>query len=329
MWKFIARRLLLGVMIIFFGALISYTFVRCLPTSYVEQIARERSTRQGSKSYEETLAQLQEVYGTNTSILEGFVNWGGKALRGEWGDSWFYSEPVLDRYSKVIGYSLILNTITLLVQLLICIPLGILAARKQYSKTDYAITVFALACISLPSFFLATLLKFVFSIQLRWVDLYGVVGRFHQTLTTFGKVKDIAVHLILPTLTLAMIYLGGLMRFTRTNMLEVLNADYIRTARAKGVAESIVIIKHGLRNAILPVVTYLGTLIAALLTGSFIVERLYAIPGIGKYFVDSISGRDYNIIMGITIFFGVFVVVCNLLVDIVYGIIDPRVKIHE
>ncbi len=113
---------------------------------------------------------------------------------------------------------------------------------------------------------------------------------------------------------------------TRSSMLEVMQQDYIRTARAKGVAERMVILKHGLRNAILPVVTYLGTLIANLLTGSFIVERLFAIPGLGKYFVDSITARDYNIIMGVTIFLGVFVVACNLLVDVVYGVIDPRVK---
>jgi oligopeptide transport system permease protein len=112
-------------------------------------------------------------------------------------------------------------------------------------------------------------------------------------------------------------------------MMEVMQQDYIRTARAKGVKEKSVVLTHALRNSILPVVTYVGPLIAGLLTGSFIIERLYAIPGIGKYFVDSISGRDYNVILGITVFFGIFVVLCNILVDIVYGIVDPRVKIHE
>ena len=165
-----------------------------------------------------------------------------------------------------------------------------------------------------PLFVISVLLLYLFAGVLKWLPTYG--------LSTWK-------HYILPVTCLSFSPIAYIARMTRSSMLEVMQQDYIRTARAKGVAERMVILKHGLRNAILPVVTYLGTLIANLLTGSFIVERLFAIPGLGKYFVDSITARDYNIIMGVTIFLGVFVVACNLLVDVVYGVIDPRVKLDE
>ena len=193
------------------------------------------------------------------------------------------------------------------------IVLGALAALRRNTVLDKIIMVITTAFVSMPSFIMGSFLLIVFSVKLGWVPANGAT----------------AEGLILPIITLALYPMSYITRLTRSSMLDVLGQDYIRTARAKGVAERMVILKHGLRNAILPVVTYLGTLIANLLTGSFIVERLFAIPGLGKYFVDSITARDYNIIMGVTIFLGVFVVACNLLVDVVYGVIDPRVKLDE
>jgi oligopeptide transport system permease protein len=157
--------------------------------------------------------------------------------------------------------------------------------------------------------------------------LYLLAGGVFHVLPTYGLLTW--RHYILPVACLSFHPIAYIARMTRSAMLEVLGQDYIRTARAKGVSELFVLLIHALRNAVLPVVTYLGSLVAALLTGSFIVERLYAIPGIGKYYVDSISGRDYNVILGITVFFGIFVVACNIVVDILYGVIDPRVKMNE
>ena len=275
MWKFIVKRVMLAILIIVLGSMVSYAVVRSLPTSFVEDIARQRSQLPGSKSYAEWMAELNAVYGLDTNIIEGYFKWGGNAIRGEWGNSWKYSVPVLQKYSEVIGHTVALNVIALIIQIVTCIPLGILAARKQYSKTDYGITIFSLACISLPTFFLATLLKYVFSIQLGWVDLYGAVGRFHSQLNTWGKIGDLASHYFLPVLTLAMLNIGGLTRYTRTNMLEVMNADYIRTARAKGLPEKKVIYKHAFRNTLIPLVTYLSYLIPSMFTGSLITETLF------------------------------------------------------
>ena len=328
MWKFIIRRLLLGVVIIFFGAMISYAIVRSLPSSYVEKIAMERSQQPGQKSYAEQVAELNAIYGLDVDIISGFLRWGSSALKGDWGDSWVFTIPVTQKYSNVIWYSVVLNILTLFTQLFLCIPLGILAARKQYSKTDYAITVFALACISLPTFFLATILKYIFAIQLGWVDLYGMVGRFYNQLTAWGKFWDMAAHLILPVLTLTMLNLGGLMRFTRTNMLEVLNADYIRTARAKGLPERRVINQHAFRNTLIPLITYMSYLIPNLFSGSLITETLFQIPGIGWTAYQSMVSGDIPFAMFYLVFMFVLTQVSIMLADILYAVVDPRVRVN-
>jgi peptide/nickel transport system permease protein len=258
MWKFLVRRLLLGVLIVFFGAMIVYAVIRCLPSSYVETIARQRASMPGGRSYSEWLEQLNQVYGLNVGIFEGFFKWLGNAVHGQFGESWKYNVAVTEKFADVIWYSVVLNVVTFVLEVVISIPLGILAARKQYSKTDYAITVFALMGISLPSFFLATVLKYVFSINLGWFDLYGIVGRYYEQLDTWGKIGDMAVHMVLPTVTLTMLSIGGLMRYTRTNMLEVLSSDYIRTARAKGLSEKVVINKHAFKNTLIPLISYMS-----------------------------------------------------------------------
>ena len=165
MRNFIIRRVILGLFITFFGAMLSYTVIRSLPTSYVESIARQRASNPlSTKSYQEWLAELNQVYGLDKGIIPGFFGWMGNAIKGDFGDSWHYGIPVTEKFADVIWVSMILNVITTLVQFFIAIPLGILAARKQYSRTDYAITFFALMGISLPTFFLATILNYVFAI---------------------------------------------------------------------------------------------------------------------------------------------------------------------
>jgi peptide/nickel transport system permease protein len=226
MRNFILRRLFLGIFITFFGAMVVYAVIRSLPASYVETIARQRASNPlSTKTYQEWLDQLNAVYKLDVGIIPGFIGWIGNAVQGDFGDSWHWGVPVTKKFGEVIWYSLIINIITFFVELVISIPLGILAARKQYSKTDYAITVFALAGISLPTFFLATILKYIFSIQLGWFDLYGLTGRFFNSMTPFQQVVDIGYHMVLPIVTLMMLSVGGLMRYTRTNMLEVLNSD--------------------------------------------------------------------------------------------------------
>lgn len=324
---FILRRLLLGVFITFFGAMVVYTVVRSLPTSYVETIARERATNPlSTKTYQEWLDQLNEVYNLDVGIVPGFFGWIGNAVRGEFGDSWHYGIPVTERFKQVIWYSVIINIITLMVEIVIAIPLGIIAARKQYSKTDYAITVFALMGISLPTFFLATILKYVFSIKLGWFDLYGLTGRFFNSMTPFQQALDIGYHMVLPILTLMMLSIGGLMRYTRTNMLEVLNSDYIRTARAKGLSERVVINKHAFRNTLIPLVSYMSYLLPGMFAGSLITETLFQIPGIGYVSYQAITRGDIPFAMFYATFLIVLTQVSLIVADIMYAVVDPRVR---
>ena len=326
MTKFIIRRLILGAFIIFFGSLVAYAVIRCLPTSFVERMARQLSALPGAKSYTELIGQLNKMYGLDSSVLEGFFKWFGYAIRGDFGYSWKFSQPVVEKFNSVIWYSVIINVFTFILQAVICIPLGILAARKQYSATDYTVTVVALIGISLPTFFLATILKYVFSIKLGWFDLYGIVGRMHEQMTTWQQVLDIGQHMILPVATLMILSIGGLMRYTRTNMLEVLNADYIRTARAKGLSERVVINKHAFRNTLIPLISYMSYLLPAMFGGSMITETLFQIPGIGYISYQAITQGDIPFTMFYIVFIEVLTQFSLIIADISYAVADPRVR---
>lgn len=327
MRKYILKRILMSIVILFFVAFIIYTIMRAIPTSYVEAIARERSNLPGSKSYTEWLTQLNQIYGLDKGILEGFFRWLGNAVRGDFGDSWFWNTPVTEKFSDVIWYSFVLGAISFVLELIIAIPLGILSARKQYSRTDYSITVVALIGISLPTFFFATVLKLVFSIKLAWFDLYGIVGRFYEQLTPLGKILDMAEHLVLPVATLVIISIGSLMRYTRTNMLEVLNSDYIRTARAKGLSENRVINYHAFRNTLIPIVTIVGGTLPGLFSGALITETLFQIPGIGYTAYQAMVGGDIPFSMFYLTFLAALTLLGTLIADVLYAVVDPRVRV--
>ena len=232
MLKYTARRLVYSVIILFFVMFLIYVLMSCMPSGYVETKARELASRPGAtKSYAEWLDDLNAQYGMDKGIVGGYFIWLGNALRGNWGDSWAWTIPVTQEFHNTVWYSFALGLAAFILEILIAIPLGITAAKKQYGFTDYFTTVFAMICISLPTFFLATLLKYVFAIKLGWFELAGMQSRNYMNLSDFGKILDVAKHFVLPLITLVVISIGGLMRYTRTNMLEVLNADYIRRER--------------------------------------------------------------------------------------------------
>ena len=326
MRKFIVKRLVISVFILFFVALIMYTIMRCIPTSFVEAKARQLSQLPGAKSYEEWLAQLNATYHLDTTIIQGYFMWLWDAVRGHFGDSWYWNVPVLTEFKNSIWYSFALGAISFVLQIVIAIPLGILAARKQYGMADYIITVVALVGISLPTFFFATILKYIFSIKLGWLDLYGMVGRYYYQLSTFGKILDLGKHFIMPVATLVIISVGSLMRYTRTNMLEVLNADYIRTARAKGLPEKTVINKHAFRNTLIPIVTLLGGSLPGLFSGAMITETLYQIEGIGYVSYQAMVNGDIPFYMFYSCFLAVLTLLGMLIADIMYAVVDPRVR---
>ena len=254
MRNYIIKRVAQSVLILFCVMFIIYALIRSLPSSFAETMAMQLAQAPGAKPYEEWLAQLNASYGLDLDIVPGFFTWLSKAVVGNFGDSWKWNVPATQKFTEVIGLSVIMGGISFVLSIVIAVPLGVLAATKQYSRADYVITSVALVGISLPTFFFATLLKLFFSVKLGWFDLYGLVGRDYAQLDSMGQFLDKANHLVLPIVTLVIVSIGGYMRYTRTNMLEVLNADYIRTARAKGLSERTVIYKHAFRNTLIPLV---------------------------------------------------------------------------
>ena len=327
MRKYIAKRLGISFIILLFVIFIIYVLMRCLPSSYVETMAIQLSQAPGAKPYEEWVEQLNAQYGLDVNIVTGYFIQLKNIFTLNFGDSWKYTVPVLEKFNDVIWLSFIMGAISLVLELVIAIPLGIVAATKQYSRTDYTITAVALVGISLPTFFFATLLKLVFSVKLGWFDLFGLVSREHQNLTQWGQFLDKAHHLVLPIVTLVVISIGGLMRYTRTNMLEVLNADYIRTARAKGLNEKKVVYHHAFRNTLIPLVTIVGGSLPGLFAGALITETLYAIPGIGYTSYTAMTAGDIPFSMFYLTFLAVLTLLGNLLSDILYGVVDPRVRL--
>lgn len=258
---------------------------------------------------------LEEKYHLNDPLWKQFIDYVKGVLVFDLGPSFKYEgRTVNDLIKDGFPISARLGILSVVLSLVLGVPLGVIAALKQNKWQDYTVMFMATLGVTIPSFVIATGLIYFFAVKLGWLPAFGI--------------KE-STGYIMPVIALSGFSLSFVSRLTRSSMLEVLQQDYIRTARAKGIPDSVVIFKHALRNAIIPVVTYIGPMIAAILTGSFVVERIFALPGMGKHFVQSITNRDYTVIMGITVFYSVFLIVMILLVDLAYGIIDPRIKLDE
>ena len=327
MLKFILRRLGISLLILLIVTFVIYSLLRLLPASYVETMAQQLSQNPGAKPYEQWLSELNARYGLDTGVLQGYAIQLKNLLTGDFGDSWKYAIPVTQKFSQVIGVSVVMGAISLALELLFGVGLGILAARRQYSPADHTISVAALLGISLPTFFFATLLKLVFSVKLGWFDLFGLVGRNHAYLSPWGKFLDKASHLALPIITMTVVSVGSLMRYTRTNMLEVFSADHIRTARAKGVPERNVVLTHAFRNTLIPLVTVVGDSLPGLFAGALVTETLFAIPGIGYTAYQAMVAGDIPFSMFYLTFLAAMTLLGNLISDILYAVVDPRVRL--
>lgn len=308
MIKYIIKRMLAGVLTMVVLITVAFFMMYAMPGSPFSPAEQKNVP-------EEVLARISASYGLDRPVYEQYFDYIKSLLHGDLGISYKKTDTsvnqIIDQHFPV---SARVGAVAVLMSLLIGLPLGILAAVYRGKAIDFASMVFATIGISVPVFVISVLLMYLFSGVLQWLPTYG--------LTTWK-------HYILPVACLSFNPIAYIARQTRSSMLEALEQDYVRTARSKGVSELMVVVKHALKNALTPVVTYLGPLVAGLLTGSFVVERLFSISGIGRYFVQSISDRDYTMIMGIVIFFGAFVVVCNLISDILLALIDPRVKLSN
>ena len=296
-----------------------------MPGDYVEQ---KFTLNPNSEISPERIYEMKELYGLNDPIIVGYAKWLWKALQGDFGMSFQFDAPVMDIIGKYMWISFLLTLIALLLYYPLGIFLGVRAAVKQYSIFDYTTTVITMLGISLPSFFFSAVLIKTFAFDLGWFDTsLGLVSSGVLNPTPWELFWDKAWHLVLPMITVVVLSIGGLMRYTRTNMLEVLTADYIRTARAKGLSENAVIYKHAFKNTMIPLVTMLAGLLPGLFGGSMIIEQVFAIPGIGLKAYQALNAGDIPFVMGYNMFLAVLTVLGMLITDIMYVLVDPRVKL--
>jgi peptide/nickel transport system permease protein len=279
---------------------------------------------------EEAINRIRAHYGLDQPIYVQYAKWLRNMLMLDFGRSFAPDNRlVIDKIAERIPITLLINILSLAVILTIAIPIGVLSAVKKDSFFDRATTVFVFLGFAVPSFWLALLLMILFGVQLEWLPISGFRSLDYAQLTTAEKILDIARHLVLPVFISAFGGLAGLSRYMRSNMLEVIRQDYITTARAKGLDERTVIFKHAMRNALLPVITILGLSVPGLIGGSVIFETVFAIPGMGQLFYQSVMMRDYPTIMGVLVIGAVLTLFGNLLADVMYSLADPRIRVSD
>jgi peptide/nickel transport system permease protein len=310
--QFVARRLLATVPLLFFVSVVVFSFVHVLPGDPAILFLGEEATP-------ETLAQFRARLGFDRPLVAQYVEWLGRALAGDLGRSLRTNQPVTEAILQRLPVTLELLGAALAVSLAIAIPAGIVSAVKRNSGVDLASTVFALIGFSLPNFWLGLILIYVFALLLRWLPPSGFVP--------WPAIADNARSLILPALTLGTALAALITRQLRSGMLEVLRQDYVRTAQAKGLNQRVVIGKHALKNALIAVVTVIGLQIGGLLGNTIITESLFALPGIGRLMIDAVFSRDFFIVQGVVLFLAVGYVLSNLIVDVLYSYLDPRIRL--
>ncbi len=330
MVKYIIKRILYSILILFFVSVLIYFLVRCLPTDYIDNKFADK-LGQGQITQEQ-IDDIKRMYGLLDNsffgILSGYFTWLSNVLKLDLGTSFKFELPVAEVIGEYMWISFGISLVAMVLQFLIAIPLGVMSATHQYGPMDYVVTIFTMIGISLPSFFLATLLIKVFSTTLGWLPMQGLTDAM-KDYTGLAKVGDIIRHCILPVATLVIINIGGLMRYSRTNTLEVLNADYIRTARAKGLSERTVIYKHVFRNTMIPLVTMMAGILPSLFGGAMITEEVFALQGIGQKAYQALKEGDVPFIMGYNMFLAILTVIGTLLADLAYAVVDPRVKLDK
>ncbi len=330
MLKYIAKRIGYSILILLGVSLIIYFLIRLMPVDFIQD--KINAINQGGATVsEETVQAMYAMYGLGddsfAGILGGYFTWLQALARFDLGTSFVYGIPVADVIVDHMGVSFAVALIATIFEFMIAIPLGITAATHQYSLRDYVVTILVMIGISLPSFFFGQMLKNIFALKLGWFPASGMVDA-SQSQAGLELLLDYAWHLVIPVVTIVILSIGARMRMTRTNMLEVMNSDYIRTARAKGLKESVVINKHAFRNTLIPLVTSLAGLLPSLFSGAIITEQVFDLPGIGNIALDAMNRGDIPFIMGYNMFLALLSVLGVLLADLMYAVVDPRVKLE-
>lgn len=310
---YILKRILATIPVMGVVALFVFLMLRLSPGDPASVIAGDYATT-------EDIIRIRENLGLNDPIVVQFTKWIGQLAQGDLGISIFTNLPVTTLIAQRLEPTIMLTLTTIIFTIVVAVPLGTLAAWKQGSLIDRAVMLFSVAGFSVPVFVLGYILIYIVSIQLRWLPVQGYKSMFTDGVIPFFR------HIILPTITLSVIFIALIARMTRASVMEVLQEDYVRTARAKGQSEFKVLMKHAVRNAAVPIVTVIGLGIALLIGGVVVTESVYNIPGLGRLVLDAVLKRDYPIIQGLILLFSFVYIVINLLIDLSYTLFDPRIK---
>lgn len=323
MLRYILKRLLQAIPLLLGIATITFTMVHLAPGDPMDMYMEQRFQRDVDP---QVIELLRKKYGLDQPLPVQYVKWVGNIARGDFGESFRYRRPVASLIAERVPYTLQLAALALFFDALIGIALGIISAVRQYSRTDRTITVGSLVMYSIPGFWLALMLVLVFSVNLHWFPTSQTRSLDYELLSAGGKLADRLWHLALPVFVLGVASAAGTARFMRNKLLDVLSEEYVVGARARGLSERAVILRHALRNALIPIVTIYGLALPFLLGGAVLIEKVFAWPGMGLLAVEAIGARDYPVILATSMIAAVLVVLGNLLADVAYALVDPRVS---
>jgi peptide/nickel transport system permease protein len=323
MTRYLLRRLLQMIPLLVFISLISFLIAALAPGDPVYQYVNPRKR---PPTLEE-LAVIRHRYGLDRPIYVRYFIWLRDIVKGDWGYSMLTKNEVTDEVLSRLPNTILLSGCALIFAIVVSIPLGVLSAVKRYTIIDYVTTFFAFVGISVPSFWFALLIVALFSLKLGWLPSVGMTS-VGGNLQGAEKVIDLARHLVLPVVALSLSEMAYWMRYQRASLLENLNQDYVRTARSKGLKESTVIWRHAFRNSLVSTVTLIGLTLPWLVNGSYITESIFGWPGMGRLGITSIMGRDYPVVMAVTMLSALLVILGNLLSDIMYAFVDPRTRLE-
>lgn len=317
MSSYLLRRLLYMVLILAAASLFIFALYALMPGDFVSGNLRLSAERK---------AELREIFGLNKPLLERYGTWMNQALHGNFGFSLAQQKPVVTLFNEYVWNSFLLAIVSTFFTWLIAVIIGVISAYKQYSIFDTLVMIFIFAAMSIPSFFIGLFLIKVLAVDLKWLPPGGMTTTGSNA-TGMAYIREVLDHMILPVVVMTLLGVGSLTRYFRSNMLDVIRQDYIRTARAKGLKERVILYRHALRNALLPAITLVGFELPGLFGGSLIIEKIFNWPGIGQLYMQSFTVRDYPLLMGFTMFIAILTVIGTLISDMLYRVADPRIKL--
>ena len=318
MTAFVIRRILVNIVVFMLIGIGVFLLVRAAPGDPVRMMIRPEDLQEGSEAF---IQARREELGLNDPIFVQYGRWFLDALTGNLGDSFVNRQPVTGLLLERLGPTVLLMSTAIAISLLIAIPLGTVAAVRRNTSVDYAAAALSLGVISVPSFFLGIVAIYIFSLQLGWLPSSGM------STPGGGGGTDVLTHLIMPAAILGLASAGPLTRYVRGSLIDELSADYVRTAEAKGASPGRVVTRHALRNSLIPLITIIMINIPQMLAGAVVLEQVFAWPGMGQLAVRAVTAQDYPVIVGFALYVAALVLICNLLADLAYAAVDPRVKV--